>query len=137
MLSIFWCMVFRRQTNTFIGNFYLKLYLKHINMLSLFSCCVQLFAPHGLQHTRPPCPSPSPGVCPSSCPLSQWCYPAFSSPAALFSFCPQPFPASGKPAIKLMKTFLFGLSSQFMLFILIGLQTRARRGTKEETGKWP
>ena len=57
------------------------------------------------------------------------------SPAALFSFCPQSFPASGKHAIKLMKTFLFGLSNQFMLFILIGLQTRARRGTKEKTGK--
>ena len=37
-------MVFRRQTNTFIGNFYLKLYLKNINMLLWFSCCVQLFA---------------------------------------------------------------------------------------------
>ena len=44
MLSIFWCMVFRRQTNTFIGNFYLKLYLKNINMLLWFSCRVQLFA---------------------------------------------------------------------------------------------
>ena len=51
--------------------------------------------PHGLQHTRPPCPSPSPGVCPSSCSLHQWCCPAISSCEALFSFCPQPFPASG------------------------------------------
>ena len=34
--------------------------------------------PHGLQHARLPCPSPSPGVCPSSCSLNQWCYPTIS-----------------------------------------------------------
>ena len=51
--------------------------------------------PHGLQHTRPLCPSPSPGVCPSSCPLHWWCHPAISSSDTLFSFCPQSFPASG------------------------------------------
>ena len=49
----------------------------------------------GLQHTRPPCSSPSPRVCPSSCPLSQWCYLTISSSATLFSSCPQSFPASG------------------------------------------
>ena len=42
-----------------------------------------------------PCLSLSPGVCPSSCPLNQWCYPIISSSAALFSFCLQSFPASG------------------------------------------
>ena len=51
--------------------------------------------PHGPQHTGLPCPSPSPGVCPSSRPLNQWCYPTISSSAALFSFCLQSFPASG------------------------------------------
>ena len=51
--------------------------------------------PHGLQHTRPPCPSPSPGACTGSCPLHHWCHPAISSSDALFSFCPQSFPASG------------------------------------------
>ena len=49
---------------------------------------------HGLQHTRPPCPSSSLEVCPSSCPLHQWCHPAFSSSDALF-LCPQSVPASG------------------------------------------
>ena len=48
---------------------------------------------HGLQHARPPCPSPSPGVCPSSCSLHLWSHPTISSFAALFS-CPQSFPAS-------------------------------------------
>ena len=51
--------------------------------------------PHGLQHVRPPCPSPSPKVCPSSCPLHQWCHPAITSSDTLFSFCPQSFSASG------------------------------------------
>ena len=50
---------------------------------------------HGLQHVRPSCPSPSPEVCPSSCPLHWWCHPAISSFDAPFSFCPQSFPASG------------------------------------------
>ena len=51
--------------------------------------------PHGLQHARPPCSSPSPGVCPSSCSLHQWCHPTISLAGALVSFCCQSFPASG------------------------------------------
>ena len=51
--------------------------------------------PHGLQHARPPCLSPSPNMCSSSCPLHQWCHPGSSSSEALFSFCSQFFPASG------------------------------------------
>ena len=50
---------------------------------------------HGLQHARSPCPSPSPGVCPSSCSLHWWSHPAISSSYAPFSFCPKSFPASG------------------------------------------
>ena len=63
----------------------------------LFSCPVvsDSLQPHGLQHTRPPSPSPSPTVCPSSCSLHQWCHPAISSSDTLLSFCPQSFPASG------------------------------------------
>ena len=51
--------------------------------------------PHEPQHTRPPCPSPTPRVHPNSCPLSQWCHPAISSSAIPSSSCPQSFPASG------------------------------------------
>ena len=50
--------------------------------------------PHEPQHTRPPCLSPTPGVHPNLCPLSQWCHPANSSPVIPFSSCPQSFPAS-------------------------------------------
>ena len=51
--------------------------------------------PHGLQLTRPPCPSPSPRAYSVSCPLSWWCHPSISSSIALFSPCLQSFPASG------------------------------------------
>ena len=50
---------------------------------------------HALQHTRPPCPSPSPKVCSNSCPLSRWCYPTISSSVNPFSSRLQSFPASG------------------------------------------
>ena len=51
--------------------------------------------PHELQHARPPCPSPTPGVYSNSCPLSQWCHPTTSSSVVPFSFRLQSFPASG------------------------------------------
>ena len=51
--------------------------------------------PHGLQHTRLPCPSPFPEACSNLCPLSQWCHPAISFSVVPFSSCPQSFPASG------------------------------------------
>ena len=50
---------------------------------------------HGLQHARPPCPTPTPRVYPNSCPLSWWCHPTSSSSVIPFSSCPQSFPASG------------------------------------------
>ena len=50
--------------------------------------------PHESQHTRPPCPSPTPGVHPNSCASSRWCHPAISSSVIPFSSCPQFLPAS-------------------------------------------
>ena len=57
--------------------------------------CVQLLWPHGLQHSRPPCPSLSPRVGSNLCPLSQWCHPTIASSVISFSPCLQSFPASG------------------------------------------
>ena len=51
--------------------------------------------PHELQHTRPPCPSPTPGVHPNPCPFSLWCHPTISSSVVPFSSCLQFSPASG------------------------------------------
>ena len=62
-----------------------------------FSCSVvsESLWPHELQHSRPPCPSPTPGVHPNSCPLSQWYHLTMSSSVVPFSSCLQSFPASG------------------------------------------
>ena len=62
-----------------------------------FSCSVMSdsLRPHELQHARPPCPSPTPGVHLNPCPLSWWCHPTISSSVVPFSPCPHSFPASG------------------------------------------
>ena len=67
-----------------------------LRLLLLFSCPVMSVSlwPHGLQHARPPCPSPSPGACSNSRALSWWCHPTISSSVIPFS-CPQSFLASG------------------------------------------
>ena len=62
--------------------------------------------PHGLQHVRPPCLSPTPRVYPSSCSLSQWCHPTISSSVVPFSSCLQSFPASG--SFQVSQSFAWG-----------------------------
>ena len=69
---------------------HIHLYLKNCSSVAKLDS----LWPYGLQHTRLPCPSLSPGVCLNSCPLCQWCHPTISSSVAPFS-CPQSFPASG------------------------------------------
>ena len=61
-----------------------------------FSCSFvsDSLQPHESQHTRPPCPSPTPGVHSNSCPSSRWCHPSISSSIVPFSSCPQSLPAS-------------------------------------------
>ena len=71
--------------------------LQLVNQLLLFSCSVvsDPLRPHGLQHTRLSCPSPSPEVCSNSCPLSRWCHPTILSSVVPFSSHLQSFLASG------------------------------------------
>ena len=73
-----------------------------------FSCSVvsDSLRPHELQHARPPCPSPTPGVYSNSCPSSRWCHPAISSSVIPFSFRPQSFPASG--SVPMSQLFALG-----------------------------
>ena len=66
-------------------------------------------SPHGPQHARPPCPSPSPRVCSNSCLSSQWCHPTISSSVTPFSSCPQSFPASG--SLPVSRLFVSGSQS--------------------------
>ena len=77
---------FRKQLNSFFG--------KHSHLQFSHSIVSNSLQPHELQHTRPPCPSPTPGVHSNSCPSSPWCHPAISSSVIPFSSCPQSLPAS-------------------------------------------
>ena len=65
--------------------------------------------PHESQHTRPPCPSPAPGVYPNSCPSSRWCHAAISFSVIPFSSCPQSLPASG--SFPMSQLFAWGSQS--------------------------
>ena len=66
-----------------------------ISQVSSVTVMSDSLQPHGLQHARPSCPSPTPRVYSNSCPLSRWCHPTISPSVIPFSFCPQSFPASG------------------------------------------
>ena len=69
-------------------------YLQFTSVQFSLSVMSDSLRPHELQHARPPCPSPIPGVYPNSCPLSRWCHPAISSSVVPFASCPQSLPAS-------------------------------------------
>ena len=71
-----------------------QLFVIAVQLSSIAQWCLTL-RPHGLQHVRPPCLSPTPRVYSNSCPLSRWCHPTISSSVIPFSFCLQSFPASG------------------------------------------
>ena len=87
-------------------------FFTHCSYDSVTECSVQFslsvvsdsLRPHELQHARPPCPSPTPGVHPNPCPLSRWCYPTISSSVVPFSSCPQSFPASGSFPVSQLST---------------------------------
>ena len=80
----------------------------------LHTCSVQFqslvvsdsFRPQGLQHSRFPCPSPTPRACANSCPSSRWCHPSISSSVIPFSSCPQSFPARG--SLQMSQLFTWG-----------------------------
>ena len=75
---------------------YVKVHINQIRSDQIsHSVASDSLPPHESQHTRPPCPSPTPGVHSDSRPLSQWCHPAISSSVVPFSSCLQSLPASG------------------------------------------
>ena len=94
--------LFKVQTHTLFSKWIKLKVLKYKNCLTAFSQSVSSVAqlcptlrPHESQHSRPPCPSPTPGVYSDSCPSSWWCHPAISSSVIPFSSCPQSLSASG------------------------------------------
>ena len=82
-MNIRWVSLEKNQTEMMVG------------MLFSHSFVSDSLQPHGLQHTRLPCPSLSPRSCSNSCPLSRWCHPTSSSSVVPFSSCLQFSPASG------------------------------------------
>ena len=86
------------KTTYYLPSEILKLYCAILLNVSVQFCCSIMsdsLRHHGLQHARPPCPSPAPGVHQNPCPLSQWCHLTISSSVVPFSSYPQSFPASG------------------------------------------
>ena len=77
--------------------------------------------PHGLQHPRLPCPSPTPRVYSNSCPSSQWCHPTISSSVIHFSSCPQSFPAAGSFQMSQLR-WLNYWSFSFKSILLMSIQ---------------
>ena len=71
-----------------------QIFLNPVSLLFSHSVVSDSLWPYGLQHARLPCPSPSPGICSNSCPLSWWCHPTISSSTIPFSSRLQSFPAS-------------------------------------------
>ena len=98
--SLSWAWTNVRQT---LGSHINKVsccYLCNCYNTGYVGCCVVVRSlnhvqPHGLQHARLPCPSPTPRACSNSCPLSWLCHPTISSSVIPFSSCLQSFPASG------------------------------------------
>ena len=82
-----------------------KMLNKPLLLLLSHSVMSNSFPPHGLQHTRFPCPSPSPRAGSNSCPLSWWCHPTILSSVILFSSCHQSSPASGSFLISRLFTW--------------------------------
>ena len=78
-----------------LDSFFFTILLDFSQFSAVTQLCTTLCDPHGLQHIRLPCPSPTPGACSNSCPSSQWCHPIVSSSIFPFSSCLQSFPASG------------------------------------------
>ena len=78
----------------FVTSFFCKRKQKFSSVQFSHSVMSDSLQPHGLQHTRLPCPSPTPGVYSNSCPLSQWCHQTISSSIVPFSSHLQSFPVS-------------------------------------------
>ena len=82
------------QIKVIFGNLSFSFWVRPSSVQFSHSVVSDSLWPHGLQHDRPPCPSPTPGVCLNLCPFSQWCHPTISSSVISFSSCLQSFPAS-------------------------------------------
>ena len=89
---------------------------------------------HELQHARPPCPSPTPGVHSDSHPSSRWCHPAILSSVVLFSSCPQSLPASG--SFPMSQRFAWGGQSTGVSVLASFLPKKSQDWSPSEWTGW-
>ena len=111
------CLLCCPISNIFLTFVCISLVILLLKLLLLFSYqdVSDSLRPYELQHTRLPCPSPSPGVCPNSCPLTVWCHTTISSSVTLFSFSLQSpsircFPNNSAVCIRWPKYWSFNFS---------------------------
>ena len=90
--------------------------------------------PHKLQHARPPCPSPTPGVHSDSRPSSQWCHRAISSSTVPFSSCPQSLPAS--ESFPMSQLFAWGGQSTGVSALASSLPKKSQGWSPSEWTRW-
>ena len=90
--------------------------------------------PHEMQHARPPCPSPTPGVCSDSRASSQWCHPAISSSVVPFSSCPQSLPAS--ESFPMSQLFTWGGQSTGVSALALFLPKKSQGWSPSEWTDW-
>ena len=90
--------------------------------------------PHELQHARPPCSSPTPGVHSDSCPSSQWCHPAISSSVVPFSSCPKSLPES--KSFPMSQLFAWGVQSTGVSALASFLPNKSQDWSPSEWTGW-
>ena len=113
---------------------YLILYLMCSLVQFSHSVISDSLRPRELQHTRPPCPSPTPGVHPNSCPSSRWYYPAISSSVIPFSSCPQSLPAS--QSFPMSQLFTWGGQSTGVSALASFLPKKSQGWSPSECTAW-
>ena len=109
----------------------LEYFVNQFSSVYLLSC-VRLFESHELQHTRPPCPSPTLRVHSDSRPSSRWCHPAISSSVGPFSSCSQSLPAS--QSFPMSQLFAWGGQSTRVLALASFLPKKSQGWSSEWTG---
>ena len=131
---------FRNRSSWVLLLFYLPVHpLGNWDMIQLLSsvqisCSVvsDSLWPHELQHARPPCPSPPPGLHSDPCPSSQQCHPAISSSVVTFSSCPQSLPAS--ESFPMSQLFTWGGKSTGASALASFLPKKSQGWSSEWTG---
>ena len=129
------------QENSAIHNFTVSVYVwlkihpfpicTNVSSVQSFSHVPSL-RPHGLQHARLPCPSPTPRTCSNSCPTSRWCHPTISSSLVPFSSCPQSLPAS--ESFPMSQLFAWGGRSTGVSALASFLPKKSQGWSSEWTG---